>query len=87
MELKRGGFDPFASLPQNSMGGITDLSQAIDPQEVIALQRQNSSDLLPQEEFLAQTAEGAAVVNVNRFKRLKAQEAIDGGGKSSFRRG
>lgn len=83
MELSAAGMNPFAA---NPVGGITDLSQAIDPREVANLMNQNSETPLREEILLAQTQEGRNYLNRDRFKKVKAQDAISGGGNGVFRR-
>lgn len=81
MELASQGMNPFAG---NPTGGITDMSQAIDPREVENLMK-NQDAPLKEESMLAQTAEGRAYLQRDQYKKLKAQEAIGGAG-GSFRR-
>lgn len=81
-ELSSAGFNPFAS---NPTGGITDLSQAIDPREVANLMNQKDDTPLREEILLSQTKEGMNYLQRDRFKKLKAQEAVTGG-SGIFRR-
>jgi len=83
MELSAAGLNPFAS---NPVGGITDLSQAIDPREVVNLMSQGGDTPLKEEILLSQTQEGVKYLQRDRFKKLKAQDAITGGGAGLFRR-
>lgn len=80
LELKASGFDPFS--PKQ---GITDLSQAIRPQDVVDLMNQGSDAPSKVEVELSQTEEGRRYLERDRHKRLKAQNAISGAG-GSFRR-
>jgi len=83
LELQAAGYDPF---PKNqSSGGLTDLSQAINPQDVVDLMTQGQDTPLKQEVMLSQSDEGRRYLQRDRFKRMKAQDAISGGG-GSFRR-
>lgn len=79
-ELKASGFDPFAT-----KAGITDLSQAIRPQDVVELMTQGTDAPSKVEVELSQTEEGRRYLDRDRHKRLKAQDAISGAG-GSFRR-
>ena len=83
LELKAAGFDPFA---KNLVGGITDLSQAINPQDVVNLMNQKAGAPLKEEVMLSQTEEGRRYLQRDLFKKLKAQDAISGGGGGAFRR-
>ena len=83
LELKAAGLDPFKATP---VGGITDLSQAIDPQDVANLMSQNQEVPLKEEIMLAQSEEGRRYLQRDKFKKLKAQEAVSGGGGGFFRR-
>jgi DNA-directed RNA polymerase subunit RPC12/RpoP len=83
LELKAAGFDPFKETP---VGGITDMSQAINPQDVVNLMSQNQEAPLKEEMMLAQSEEGRRYLQRDQFKKLKAQDAIAGGGGGSFRR-
>lgn len=83
VELSSAGMNPFASNPG---GGITDLSQAIDPREVANLMNQNEDTQLREELLLSQTQEGRNYLQRDRFKKLKAQDAVSGGGSGVFRR-
>jgi hypothetical protein len=85
-ELKKQGFDPFANTPVGGLSNISDMSDAISQNDIKNLIRQNQNDEpLPLEKVIASTAEGSAILQRERFKKLKAQEAIEGGG-GSFRR-
>jgi DNA-directed RNA polymerase subunit RPC12/RpoP len=83
IELRSQGIDIFAG---NNIGGITDMSQVIDPREVANLMTQGQESPLKEEMMLAQTAEGRAYLQRDRFKKLKAQDAVAGGGGGLFRR-
>jgi hypothetical protein len=87
LELKAAGFDPF---PKNSAGGtgggLVDLSQAINPQDVVNLMTQGQNAPLKEEMMLAQSQEGRNYLDRDRFKKMKAQDAISGGGGGAFRR-
>jgi len=83
LELQAAGYDPFA---QNKTGGIVDLSQAINPQDVVNLMTKGQEAPLKEEVMLAQTQEGRNYLQRDRFKRMKAQDAISGGGGGAFRR-
>ncbi len=82
MALASAGMNPFAG---NQVGGITDMSQAIDPRDVENLLTKGQVSPLKEEVLLSQTAEGRAYLQRDQFKKLKAQDAISGGG-GSFRR-
>lgn len=83
MAMSAAGMNPFAG---NAVGGITDLSQAINPREVENLFKQRTDAPLKEEIILAQTQEGRAYLQRDQFKKLKAQDAISDGGGGSFRR-
>ena len=83
MQLSAAGMNPFAG---NFVGGITDMSQAINPRDVERLFKQGTEAPLKEEMMLSQTAEGRAYLQRDQFKKLKAQDAISGGGGGSFRR-
>jgi len=82
MELQAQGLNPFADTP---VGGITDLTQAINPQDVASLLTSQQDGPLKEEQALANTEMGRNYLARDRFKRMKAQDAISGGG-GSFRR-
>lgn len=82
MALASAGMNPFAETP---VGGITDMSQAINPRDVENLLTKGQTAPLKEEVLLSQTAEGRAYLQRDQFKKLKAQDAISGGG-GSFRR-
>lgn len=81
-DLKSMGQDPFA---KNPVGGITDLSQAIDPGEVAQFLNPNKEVISQAEEIYMQSDEGRRILQRENHKKLKAQEAINAGG-GSFRR-
>lgn len=81
-EMKSMGQDPFAKTP---VGGITDLSQAIDPGEVARYLNPNQDVISKAEEIYMQSDEGRRILQRENHKKLKAQEAINAGG-GSFRR-
>jgi hypothetical protein len=82
--MQAAGLDPFAG---NQVGGITDMSQAINPNEIARYLGQNEEAPLKEEIMLSQTQEGRAYLQRDRFKKLKAQDAIAGGGAGGvFRR-
>lgn len=83
MEMQKQGIDVFAG---NNIGGITDMSQVIDPGEVANLMNQGQEAPLKEEMLLSQTNEGRAYLQRDRFKKLKAQDAVAGGGGGVFRR-
>jgi hypothetical protein len=75
LELKNAGIDPFAVTPSaipngNFYQAINDVAQEIASQE---------------ESLLSQSDKGRAILKNNEMKRIKAQDAIMGGG-GSFRR-
>jgi hypothetical protein len=83
-EMKKSGLDIFASQKMPSTG-ITDLSEVISSNDILSLQQENDSDLIKAEKELARTKEGMAVLQTNRLKKIKAQDALESGG-GSFRR-
>lgn len=86
LELKQAGFDPFAAAPVAG-AGMTDLYQAINPRDVAKLLRsQDDNEPLEAELAMAQTEKGRVILQMNQIKKLKAQDAISGGGGGSFRR-
>lgn len=84
LELKAAGFDPF----MNSVP-VTMTSEHADSDVVSKLARVMSQDNKPiqYEMALAQTDEGRKQLQIDNFKRIKAQEAVVGGGMGVFRRG
>lgn len=87
-ELQRSGVDPFAEESGSvvSRGGkMTDLSQAIDPSEVRNLLKITPDTLTDYEKSLETTAEGRAILQRERFKKAKSQDAISSSG-GAFRR-
>ena len=87
--LKSQGVDPFAdsSSDGNGLGNITDISQAINPKDVVDFMSRSSSDApSPIEAELSRTEEGRRVLERERFKKIKAQDAINGSGGGMFRR-
>jgi hypothetical protein len=88
-EMRSAGFDPFAA--QTPMGGLVDMSQ-IDSRKVAQMTNilesvtQGSNAPLEEEVLLSQSAEGRAYLQRDRFKKLKAQDAVAGGGTGLFRR-
>ena len=88
LELKQAGYDPFATTAAPISGAMSDLSQAIDPRDVVNLLKSQGENVpLESEVLLAKTEKGRAILQMNEFKRIKAQEAITGGGNGVFRRG
>ncbi len=89
LEMKRAGYDPFGQSAAPILpGAMSDLSQAINPGDVVKLLQSQSEDVpLENELMLSQTAKGRAILQMNQFKRIKAQEAVSGGGGGVFRRG
>jgi len=86
LELKQAGFDPFAAAP-SAGAGMADLYQAINPKDVAKLLKSQDVEApLEAELELAQTEKGRAILQMNQIKKLKAQDAISGGGGGSFRR-
>ena len=80
MEFSSEGSNPFSN-----GGGITDMSEVIDPKEVESLMSKSGDAPLKEELALSQTEEGRNYLQRDRFKKLKAQEALNGGG-GFFRR-
>lgn len=86
LELKQAGYDPFAPAP-SAGAGMADLYQAINPKDVAKLLKSQDAEApLEAELELAQTEKGRAILQMNQIKKLKAQDAISGGGGGSFRR-
>ena len=88
-EFKQAGLDPFASAVSAPLGAINDLSQAIDPREVMKLLKSQGDDVpLADELEIAKTEKGRALLQQRQFKKIKAQDALygGGGGPNSFRR-
>ena len=88
-DMMKNGMNPFAG--SETTGGMKDLSAGLTPAELNAIQESadraspGDDDMLPQEKMVASTEEGRRVVMTNRFKRIKAQQAIDGdGGGGAF---
>ncbi|MCK9567705.1 hypothetical protein M0R72_01995 [Candidatus Pacearchaeota archaeon] len=84
LELKASGFDPFMqSVPSTSS------SEYADSDIVSKLARVMSQDEKPiaYEIALSQTDEGRKQLQLDNFKRIKAQDAVTGGGGGLFRRG
>lgn len=84
LELKASGFDPFMqSVPSTSS------SEYADSDIVSKLARVMSQDDKPiqYEVDLSTTEEGRKQLQLDNFKRIKAQDAVTGGGSGVFRRG
>jgi Zn-finger nucleic acid-binding protein len=75
-EMKKAGLDPFAETANPLMA---DFSQPISMDD-FGLSDDTDGELLPQERILASTSEGVAVLQKNRLKRIKAQDAFQNGG-------
>jgi len=84
LEMKASGLDPFAA--SNAPSTMSDLSQVIDPRDVVNLLKKTADEPLENEIMLAQTEKGRAILQMNNLKRIKAQDAISGGGGGVFRR-
>lgn len=85
--LKASGLDPFS----NEGGVIKNPSQLLDKSASENIFEdnifENNEEELTQEKELSRTVEGMAILEKNRFKKIKAQEAVfSGNGKSAFRR-
>jgi hypothetical protein len=91
--MMQAGVNPFAG--SGSGGGMQeDLGRALSAEEIAAINSYGQEpdegpeeDLLPQEKALAATGnQGREVVLKNRYKRIKAQDAVTGGsgGGGSF---
>jgi hypothetical protein len=90
--MMNSGMNPFAG--SSGGGGMqAELGRALTADEIAAIQSygqapdEEAEDLLPQERALAATGQqGREVVLKNRYKRIKAQDAVTGGsgGGGSF---
>ena len=80
MELMASGIDPFAN---NTVGGITDMSQAINPQDIINLMSSGQDSPTKGEQVLSQTADGRAFLQREEFKRLRSQDTLLSGGSGN----
>lgn len=83
IELQSEGLNPFAG---TTGGGVTDLSQVINPRDVDDMFTKGQDAPAKLEAVLEQSEEGRRVNQRERFKRLKAQDAISGAGDGSFTR-
>jgi hypothetical protein len=84
LELKASGFDPFMSSVPSTMG-----SSEFESSDIVSkLARVMSQDDKPiaYETALSQTDEGRKQLQLDNFKRIKAQDAVTGGGGGFFRR-
>jgi hypothetical protein len=90
-EMRAAGIDPFAESEGATSAGI------ITPQKLMATASMAESafyadggngeePLLPQEVEMMRTPMGRAELERQRFKKLKAQDALSGGGVGLFRR-
>jgi hypothetical protein len=84
LELKASGFDPFIQSAPSTMD-----SEYANIDVVNKLARVMSQDNKPiqYEMALSQTDEGRKQLQLDNFKRIKAQDAVTGGGGGIFRRG
>lgn len=83
MALASAGVNPFAEI---KVGGITDMSQTLNLGDIENILTKKQTEPLKEEVLLSQTAEGRAYLQRDQFKKLKAQDAISGGGGGVFRR-
>jgi hypothetical protein len=87
LALKASGFDPFASAVAAAPSNIYDLSP--DSRSVVdklaGLMSQEGKPIA-YEAALSQTDEGRKQLQMDMFKRIKAQDAISGNGSGVFRR-
>ena len=84
LELKASGFDPFMSSVPSTMG-----SSEFESSDIVSkLARVMSQDDKPiaYETALSQTDEGRKQLQLDNLKRIKAQDAVTGGGGGFFRR-
>jgi hypothetical protein len=84
-QMRAAGIDPFAG---NTQGGglVNPNERALSPEELATVQSMTTKTSVPDETDMATSEEGKAELMRQRFRKLKAQEAIDGGG-GPFRRG
>lgn len=85
LEMKASGFDPFMQLVPSTMSST---SEYADSDIVNKLARVMSQDNKPiaYETALSQTDEGRKQLQLDNFKRIKAQDAVNGGSGGVFRR-
>lgn len=83
MELASSGVNPFIEATPNN---TQDISQLINPHDINNFLSKGKDAPLKEEILLAQTPEGRAYLQRDQFKKLKAQNAISGGGGGFFRR-
>lgn len=84
LELKASGFDPFIASAPSTMG-----SSEFESSDIVSkLARVMSQDDKPiqYEIALSQTDEGRKQLQLDNFKRIKAQDAVMGAGTGFFRR-
>lgn len=84
LELKASGFDPFIASAPSTMG-----SSEYESSDIVSkLARVMSQDDKPiqYEIALSQTDEGRKQLQLDNFKRIKAQDAVMGAGTGFFRR-
>lgn len=84
--MRKAGLDPFVG---SGNGGMINPNVApLNAEELNAVANMTKlqDDMLPQERAAASTEEGRRELTLQRYKRIQAQEAIDGGGGGSFRR-
>jgi len=85
LELKASGFDPFISSAPSTMGSSEYDSNDIVSKLARVMSRDN--DPIQYEVDLSKTDEGRRQLQMDNAKRIKAQDAVLGGGSGVFRRG
>jgi len=88
-QLHAQGINPFAASEGAAIAaagaGSGDLYQAIDPGEVTNLMKDPDAPSKVEKE-LAMSSDGQKHLQREQFKKLKAQDAVSGGGGGAFRR-
>lgn len=85
--MRKAGLNPFVG--SSETGGMVNPNAApLNAEELNAVANMTKlqDDMLPQERAASSTDEGRRELALQRYKRLQAQQAIDGGGGGSFRR-
>jgi len=84
--MRQAGLNPFQGSGDGGM--INPNAAPLNAEELSAVANMTKlqDDMLPQERAAASTEEGRRELMLQRYKRVQAQEAIDGGGSGSFRR-
>ncbi len=84
--MRKAGLDPFVGSSEGGMINPNAAPLSAEELNAVANMTKLQDDMLPQERLASATEEGRRELTLQRYKRLQAQQAIDGGGGGSFRR-